>query len=199
MTPGRIPDADTKRAEFERVALPLLGVLHATAWRLTRGGDEAADLVQETCLPAYRTFDNFVPGTNSRGWLLTILYSVFYNSYHKARRTPTTVSIDDLDARYQHYLESPDDTGASATTQPLPGAGGIRVSPEVAVALGELPDEFRSAVLHVDVVGASYDEAALALGCPVGTVRSRLFRGRRLLFAALHEYAVSMGFARGER
>jgi RNA polymerase sigma-70 factor (ECF subfamily) len=199
MTPRRTFDIETRRAEFESTALPFLDGLYRTALRLTRSADDAGDLVQETCLRAYRTFENFTPGTNCRGWLLTILYSIFHNDYHRRRRQPTQVSIDELEGQYQRYLESADDAAGAAETHPVPGASGVRVDPEVAAALDRLPEEFRAAVLFVDVEGLSYDEAAAIMGCPVGTVRSRLFRGRRLLFAALQAYAATLGYGRGER
>jgi RNA polymerase sigma-70 factor, ECF subfamily len=195
MTPKRDLDIESRRAEFEATALPFMGALYTTALRLTHGGDEASDIVQETFLRAYRTFDNFTPGTNCRGWLVTIMYSVFINHYHKTRRQLPTVSIDDLEQRFQQYLESPDDTGESAATVEVRG---IRMNPEVDVALQQLPEEFRAPVLFVDVEGMSYDEAAEVLHCPVGTVRSRLYRGRRLLFAALKDYAASIGFRSGK-
>ena len=199
MTPTHRLDIDARRAEFESTTLPFMNGLHHTALRLTHGSDDAGDLVQETYLRAYRTYENFAPGTNCRGWLLTILYSVIYNEYHKARRQPTAVSIDDLEARFQRYLESPDDAGEAAATLPVAGASGVRMNPEVALALSRLPEEFRAAVLFVDVEGLSYDEAATVLRCPVGTVRSRLYRGRRLLFASLQQYAATLGFARGDQ
>ena len=198
MAPRRSLDPEARRAEFESTALPFMGGLYNTALRLTRGGDDASDLVQETYLRAYRTFDSFEPGTNCRGWLLTILYSVFINHYHKERRQLTTVSIDELEGELQHYLESGDGADVAATTQALDGTTGIRMNPEVASALQQLPEEFHSAVIFVDVEGLSYDEAALALGCPVGTVRSRLYRGRRLLFGSLRRYATTLGFTGGD-
>jgi RNA polymerase sigma-70 factor (ECF subfamily) len=191
MTPKRDLDIETRRAEFEAAALPYMGALYNAARRLTHGSDDAGDLVQETFLRAYRTFDNFTPGTNCRGWLLTIMYSVFINHYHKTRRQLATLSIDDLDGRFQQYLESSEDAGESATTVDVRG---LRMNPEVERALRELPEDFRAPVLFIDVEGLSYDEAAEVLRCPVGTIRSRLYRGRRLLFAALRDYAAAMGF-----
>lgn len=201
MTPNRSLEVDSKRVDFEATALPYMSAIYNAALRLTRGSDDAADLVQETFLRAYRTYENFAPGTNCRGWLFTILYSVFYNAYHTARRQPasTSISVDDLEGPLQRYLEAPDDTEATAASLPVAGASGVRMNPEVALALGRLPDEFRAAVLFVDVEGLSYDEAAMVLACPVGTVRSRLYRGRRLLFGALQQYAATLGFARGGR
>ena len=194
--PQREFDSESRRAEFEATALPLLGAVYGTARRLTRGSDDAEDLVQETYLRAYRTFDNFERGTNCRGWLLTIMYSVFINHYHKTRRDPVTASIDALEERFQAYLASGDDAGEAAATVEVHG---VRLNPEVDQALRRLPEEFRTVVLLVDVEGLSYDEAAVVLACPVGTVRSRLYRGRKLLFAALQDYAATLGFTRDER
>lgn len=193
MTSKHDLDIEGRRAEFEATAVPFMNALYTTARRLTRGSDDAGDLVQETYLRAYRTFDNFRRGTNCRGWLLTIMYSVFINQYHRASRQPT-VSIDELEDRFGRYLESSDDAGEAAATVRVRG---IRLNPEVADALRQLPDEFRAVVLFVDVEGLSYDEAAEVLRCPVGTVRSRLYRARRLLFAALQDYAAPMGFRAG--
>jgi RNA polymerase sigma-70 factor (ECF subfamily) len=199
MPPNRDLNIETKRAEFERTALPFMSALYNTARRLTHGSDDAGDLVQETYLRAYRTFDNFAPGTSCRSWLLTIMYSVFINHYHKSRRQGTTVSIDELEGRFQQYLESSDDAGEAAATVEVRGAPGIRMSPEVEHALRQLPDDFQATVLLVDVEGLSGEEAAAVLNCPVGTVRSRLYRGRRLLFAALLDYATTAGFRKSER
>ena len=191
-------DSEAKRAEFEATALPFMGALYRAALRLTHGEDDAGDLVQETYLRAFRTFENFKPGTNCRGWLFTIMYSVFINDHHRKRRQGPTVSIDALEGRFQHYLASSDDPATASTMVDVGttagGVGGARMNPEVERALRTLPDEFRLPMLLVDVDGLSYDEAAETLGCPVGTIRSRLYRGRRLLFAALKDYATMQGF-----
>jgi RNA polymerase sigma-70 factor (ECF subfamily) len=195
--PKRDLDDDARRAEFEATALPFMDALYTTARRLAPGGDragEAADLVQETYLRAFRTFENFAPGTNCRGWLSTIMYSVFINQYHKARRQSPTVSIDELEHRFQRYLEAPEDPGADIAMVEV--GGGARMNPEVEGAMRQLPDEFRLPVLMVDVEGFSYEEAAEVMRCPVGTIRSRLYRGRRHLFALLKDYAAAMGFGR---
>jgi RNA polymerase sigma-70 factor, ECF subfamily len=192
MTPTPDLDTEARRKEFEATALPHMSALFNSARRLTHGSDEAGDLVQETYLRAYRTFDNFARGTNCRAWLLTIMYSVFINHYHKTRRAPT-ISIDDLEARFERYLESADRTSDAAETVDVRGT---RMPQEVETALRQLPPEFQAAVLLVDVDGLSGDEAAAALQCPVGTIRSRLYRGRRLLFAALQDYASALGFRR---
>jgi RNA polymerase sigma-70 factor (ECF subfamily) len=181
---------DPKRTRFEAVALPFLKALYGTALRLAGDPDDAADVVQESLLRAYRTFDNFRTGTNCKAWLFTILYSVHINRSHKARRERGNVSVDDLEGRFERYLATPASAEAELGTVE---AWGTRWQPEVENALRLLPETFRAPVLLVDVEGLSYDEAAGALGCPVGTVRSRLYRARRLLFAALHDFARETG------
>ena len=188
------PDIETKRAEFEATTVPMMKALYGAARRLTPVAEDAEDLVQETYARAYRTFDNFTPGTNCKAWLFTIMYSVFVNQYRKARRRGPTVSLDDLEQRFQQYIEAPGDSADLATTV---AAWGVRLAPEVKEAMERLSADFRAPVLLVDVEGLSYDEAAGVLGCPVGTVRSRLFRARRALFAMLHDYAAQSGLLRG--
>lgn len=172
------PDPETKRARFEAAALPFTGRLYSTARRLTGSADDAADLVQDTFLRAYRTFENFRPGTNCRAWLFTILYSIFLNE--RTRRRPTLLSVEQLD------------TVAAADMEPAPGDSAWSL--EVERALTRLPTAFRAAVLLVDVEELSYEEAAAAAGCVVGTLRSRLFRGRRLLATMLRDHAREVGF-----
>jgi RNA polymerase sigma-70 factor (ECF subfamily) len=183
-----------QRAEFEALALPLQAALYRLARRLARDAEEAADLVQETYLRAYRTFQNFAPGTNAKAWLFTILYSVFVNRYRRSRRQPVPVALEELERRFDRFVE--------AAEQPEVGlveGWGHEWSPEVEAALRRLPEEFRSPLLLVDVEGLSYEEAATALACPTGTLGSRLHRGRRLLFALLAEFARRAGYRSADR
>lgn len=184
-------EREERRAQFEAVALPLMKALHHVAFHLTRDPEEAADVVQETYYRAYRTFENFQPGTNARAWLFTILYSVFINRQKKARREARDVSIHEIEERFSRPFDEAVsyDPGERADVAKL-------ASPDVEAALRELPEAFRSAVLLVDVEELSYEEAAAALQCPVGTLASRLSRGRRLLFAALQDYARRAGYLR---
>ena len=184
------PD-ESAAARFEAAALPWMSALHHKALTLTRRPAEAADLVQETFLRAYRTFENFEAGTNCRAWLFTILYSIFVNKYRKAQREPDLISMDELEEAHHRELADPawDDEFAALAGVELDWQG-----PEISAALGKLPEEFRSAVLLVDVEEFTYEEAAAVLNCPVGTLRSRLFRARRVLFVELRDYARKMGF-----
>ena len=180
-------------ARFEAAALPFMGALYNKALHLTRRPEDAGDMVQETYLRAYRTFSSFKEGTNCKAWLFTILYSIFVDKYRKEQREPDTVSIDELEETFHRTLAGRDwGTNFAA----LAGSELDWKGPEVNDALAKLPKDFRSAVLLVDVEGFTYEEAAAALDCPVGTLRSRLFRARRMLFLELHNYARRMGFIR---
>ncbi len=185
-------DPSTRRARFEATAVPLLAAVYAAARRLARGrAEEAADLTQETYLRAYRTFEGFTPGTNCKAWLLTILYSVFVNRYHRAQREPEALEPEAIERRFEQLARSGGHEQDVETDliRYLDGAG-----PEVRSALDRLPEAFRAALWLVDVEELTYEEAAQALGCPVGTVRSRLFRGRKLLFLELADYARRSGY-----
>ena len=173
----------SRRARFEEVAVPLMKALFNGALRLTHERHTAEDLVQEAYLRAYRTFDGFTEGTNAKAWLFTILYSVFVNRYRRQRREPESLPPDEFESALARASEA-----SPSTPETLPA------SEEVKAALARLPEDFRAAVVLVDLHDLSYDEAAGALGCKVGTLRSRLFRARKLLFAALMDHARELGY-----
>jgi len=153
---------------FEAEALPHLRSLYGTAYRMTHNVHDAEDLVQETYLRAYRAFEGFRPGTNIRAWLFTILYRVRTDAFRKAGRSPQTVELEG---------EGP---GMPAPQEALAGGG-----EEIARALEALPEPFRSAVLLRDLQEFSYEEIARILDVPIGTVMSRIHRGRAWLRTAL--------------
>lgn len=184
---------DDRRRQFEALALPFMQRLYNAALRLTGDADDAADTLQDTYFRAYRTFDNFRPGTNARAWLFTILYSVLINRRKKRRREVGPFSAEELEQRFERYVEQPPHDGVGQ-----PEAWGAQWPGEVERALRALPETFRAAVLLVDVEELSYEEAAAALQCPVGTVQSRVHRGRRMLHAALTEYARRAGYSSPE-
>ncbi|MGH7629030.1 MAG: sigma-70 family RNA polymerase sigma factor [Gemmatimonadales bacterium] len=186
-------DVDARQIRFESVALPFMPALYNTALRLTADAQDAADLLQETYLRAYRTFDNFRPGTNCKAWLFTILHSVVINWRLKARREVGPLPVEELEERFRLFVEVPAGGSEAGSIE----VWGMEWTDEVEAALRALPEEFCSAVLLVDAHDLSYEEAATALGCAVGTLGSRLFRGRRLLFAALQDYARRAGYAKG--
>ena len=177
-------DPERKRALFEATALPLTTVLYNTALRLTGASADASDLVQETFLRAYRTFENFSLGTNCKAWLLTILYSVHINQRKRAQHAPISLPQEELEALV--------DEDAAGDDERLPALG-ERWGLEVDRALRDLAEPLRAAILLVDIEQLPYEEAAVALGWPVGTLRSRLFRARKRLFVTLEGYARATG------
>lgn len=187
MPDASIINAENKRAQFEAMALPFIKPIYNTALRLTHRPENASDLVQETYLRAYRTFSNFTPGTNCKAWLFTIMYSIFVNKYRKEQREPDSVSIEELEEKFHRTL-------AVAEWDPYLEQDARVMAPEVAQALNKLPESFRLAALLVDVEEMSYEEAADILNCPLGTLRSRLFRARKLLFLELQPYAQRKGY-----
>jgi RNA polymerase sigma-70 factor (ECF subfamily) len=180
--------ADERRLRFEREILVHLDALYRVALRLTGSAADADDLVQETMLKAYRGFDGYEPGSNAKGWLLTILRNAFINEYRRRARRPEHVDLDTAEAVAalpEEELEVPQERFFD----------GI-VDDEVLRAVDALPAPFREAVVLSDVEGLDYREIAKVMNVPVGTVKSRLFRGRRLLKAKLYRYAVDMGYIR---
>jgi len=171
---------DRRRLEerFERDALPLMPELYAAAMRLTRNPSDAEDLLQEAYLRAYRGFGSFQEGTNLRAWLYRILTNAYINTYRKRQREPQTISADDAPEWYLY-----DQLAEAGGGEPSAEAEVLESLPDAEVqdALAELPEQFRMAVLLADVEGFSYKEIAEILDIPIGTVMSRLHRGRRAL------------------
>ncbi len=187
--PGTL--VDEKRQSFEREALVHLDALYRVALRLTGNAADADDLVQETMLKAYRAWHQYEQGTNAKGWLLTILRHAFINEYRRRTRHPETVDLDAIEpfAVFEDIQE--EDPQGRFFDQ--------IVDDEVLRAIDELPEQFREAIVLSDVEGMSYEEVARILSVPIGTVKSRLFRARRLLQGKLYEYAVGMGYIKGSR
>jgi RNA polymerase sigma-70 factor (ECF subfamily) len=191
VTAGADANAVDRRRDFERLALPVAPALYRTAVRLGQGPDDARDVVQETFLRAYRTFDNFQSGTNGKAWLFTIMHSILSNRRRAERRAPDELAMDDADAHPGMELAGNLPDAEHLLLQRLDA------SAEVDAALRDLPEPQRAVILLVDVEELTYEEAAAALACPVGTVRSRLARGRRHLYLALAGYARRIGVLRG--
>ena len=177
------PEDPALRERFERDVLPLLPNLYGAALRLTRNPQDAEDLLQETYLRAFRGFGGFQEGTNLRAWMYRILTNTFINSYRKKQREPLTVPEDDIEDWYLYDKIGEAGVEASAETKVLEKIP----DEDVQRALEELPEGFRMAVLLADVEGFSYKEIAEILGIPIGTVMSRLHRGRKALQKALWE------------
>ena len=181
-----------KRAEFERQALVHSDALFGAAYRLTRNARDAEDLVQDSLLRAYRFWDSFEQDSNCKAWLLRIVTNTFINEYQRRKRSREVLDAasaeqDATDGVLMH-------ADASDRQSPERMLLERSVSDDVQRALDGLPDDFRTAVVLCDVQGLSYKEIADIMQTPVGTVMSRLFRGRKLLAASLREFALAEGY-----
>jgi RNA polymerase sigma-70 factor (ECF subfamily) len=186
--------SDTKpdlRALFEEQAIPFMDQLYAAAMRMTRNPSDAGDLVQETYAKAYAAFAQFEQGTNLKAWLYRILTNTFINSYRKNQRQPYQNAIDELEDWQLGSAESL--TQGRSTRSAEAEAIDHLPDSDVKEALQSIPEDFRLAVYLADVEGFSYQEIADIMKTPVGTVMSRLHRGRRLLRDLLTEYARDRG------
>ncbi len=178
-----------RREQFEALAGKYYRDIFNAALRMTGSYADAEDLTQEAFMKAYVAFDQFTLGTNFRAWLLRIVTNTHINRYRRACRTPDTVAWEDLtDGGTRRVAEE-------ASKDPLPEDEVLAGIPDETIgpALAALPDEFREAVILSDMHELSYKEIAESLGIPLGTVRSRIFRGRRLLRESLAEYARANG------
>lgn len=171
--------------------MPYLDQLYGAALRMTRNPADAEDLVQETYLKGFAAFDSFTQGTNLRAWLFRILTNTFINAYRKRQREPFQSGSDDLTDWQLHEAESHTSTGLrSAEMEALDRI----TDADVVDAMAALPEDYRLAVYLADVEGFSYKEIAEIMETPVGTVMSRLHRGRKLLREQLSDYAAERGF-----
>lgn len=185
-----------RRNDFEHTALPHMNSLYGAAYRLTRNPRDAEDLVQDAMLRAYRFWDSFQENSNCKAWLFRILSNTFINHYQKKKRTREVLdaaiaeqSVMDGVLVQEHSVNQRDPEGILLDSM---------LSDDVTRALDALPDDFRMAVVLCDIEGFSYKEIAEIMDCPVGTVMSRLHRGRRQLANGLREFAVSEGIIRAD-
>jgi RNA polymerase sigma-70 factor, ECF subfamily len=180
------------RERFQRDVVPLLSGMYSSALRMTRNPADAEDLVQETFLRAFRGFSGFQEGTNLKAWLYRILTNTFINTYRKRQREPQTVPDENVEDWYLYDRLAAQSSEASAEATVLESMP----DDDVKAAVDALPEGFRMAVLLADVEGFSYKEIAEILDIPIGTVMSRLHRGRRALEKALWEKAKERGLVR---
>jgi RNA polymerase sigma-70 factor (ECF subfamily) len=183
VSPVELTDVDKQR--FRDEAIPLLDSLYSAALRMTRNPADAEDLIQETMLRAYRAFERFEPGTNIRAWLFRIMTNAYINTYRKRQREPVKVPQDDVE-EFDLYQELKDhDPQFSITPETI--VLDSLFEADILTAIDELPEQFRLAVVLSDIEGFTYAEMAEIMDVPMGTVMSRLHRGRRALEKALWE------------
>jgi RNA polymerase sigma-70 factor (ECF subfamily) len=182
------------RASFAELAMPYAGQLYSAALRMTRNPADAEDLVQETYFKAYRSFATFHEGTNLRAWLFRILTNTYINNYRAKQRRPEETDLDDIEDFYLYRrIGAIEEALASRSAEDE--LMDVFTDDEVKEALENLPETFRLPVLLADVEGFSYREIAEILEIPIGTVMSRLHRGRKAMQKALYEFAAERGLA----
>ncbi len=179
-----------KRAEFEALVMPHLEPLYGTAMRMTRNPQEADDLLQDTCLKAYRFLDKFQRGTNFKAWIFRILTNVFINRYRKLQRDREVRGEVEREGHHSHILAQGPVRDALSPEEAILDH---MMSEDILAALEVLPPDFRMAIILSDVEEFSYREIAEIMDCPVGTVMSRLYRARRMMQRLLLSHAQDMG------
>jgi RNA polymerase sigma-70 factor, ECF subfamily len=185
---------DQRGWDFEQKALPFVDALYNTAYRMTRNAEDAEDLVQETYLKAYRYYDKFEEGTNLKAWLFKIMKNTFINNYRRQQQTPPQSDFADIEESFESLVSK--DAASQIPKSPEEEFLEEVLDEDVQRALDSLPTDYRMVVVLADLEGFSYKEIAEILEVPVGTVMSRLYRGRRLLEAAMLRYARGHGYLR---
>ncbi len=183
-----VRSVQNRRKEFQGLLDPVLPSLYRFALRLTKNEADAQDLVQQSVLKAYRFFDTFQSGTNFRAWMFKILANEFNSQYQRLLRERNVVELAEEPNHYERFVGQ-----ASSARSPEDQVTDILLKQDIEAALEELPWEFRTPVVLCDIEGFSYREIADIMGCPIGTVMSRLYRARRALQRRLYKYAVERG------
>lgn len=186
-----MPGQDT-RTHFEELLAPLLPAAFGSALHLTRNRDDAEDLVQDAAVQAFRAFHTFTPGTHFKAWFFKILTNLFFQRHRKKRREPEIASVEDVPDLYL-YAQTAEAGLHARSSDPAALVLGKMDEEQVSAALASLPEEFRAVSTLYFVEEFTYPEIAEILGCPVGTVRSRLHRGRKHLQKALWQVAQEQG------
>ena len=174
---------------FEKEFLPHIHSIYNFAYRITFDEDDAKDLVQETYLKSFRFINSFERGTNAKAWLFRILKNSFINEFRKKNKEPIKIDYQEVEAFYNS-----DEVNHMVTSNLQVEAVKEMIGDEVSIALNSLEVDFRTVIILCDIEGFSYEEMALILDVPIGTIRSRLHRARNLLREKLRKYAGSMGY-----
>jgi len=181
--------AGANLSEFEKIALPHKNLLYNYALRLTGNYDDADDLLQETLFKAYRFFDKFEAGTNIKAWLYRIMKNSFINEYRKNVKEPDKIDYEDVQNFYENIKAN--EVKADHFEEDVYAN---MLDDTINNALSSLPEDFRTVIILSDIEGYTYDEIADFIDIPVGTVRSRLHRARKMLYAKLSNYAKELGY-----
>lgn len=178
-----------RRLQFEEAALPHFDTLYTAALRLTRNPEDSKDLFQETVLRAYKYFHQFEPGTNCRAWLLTIMYNLFRSAYRRGSCEQLAITPE----AFQQEVEATSANADSADESPEEFVARRKMGRILERALADLPSEFRETLLLVDLHELDYQEVAIVLDIPLGTVKSRVSRGRAMMRLALEKATLIQG------
>lgn len=179
--------------EFNSSVLPFQDALYNFALKMTKDEDDAKDLLQESLLKAYRFFDKFEKGTNLKAWLFMILKNTFINMYRKTTRTPIQVDYEDVQNFYENIKAN-----EVSTSHYEEDAFSKTMDDEITNAISSLQEDYRTVIILSDIEGYSYEEIAEFIDTPVGTVRSRLHRARKMLYSKLYDYAKERGYVNDE-
>jgi len=191
---AKAEEAGVTAWNFDSQVMPYLDSLYNTAYRMTRSSEDAEDLVQETYFKAYKYYDKFEEGTNLKAWLFKILKNTFINNYRRKKLEPRSVDFAEIEDSFERIVRRDNnDQTVDPESEFFTGV----LDDDVRKALESLPYDYRMVVILADLEDFSYKEVAEILDCPVGTVMSRLYRGRKLLEKALLKYARQHGYIRG--
>jgi len=179
--------------DFEAAAMPYVDSLYNTAYRMARNSEDAEDLVQETYLKAYKYYDKFQEGTNFKAWLFKILKNTFINSYRRKQQAPPESDFSEIEESFESLVSEEVSRKSKSPEQEF--LANV-LDGDIQKSLEALPEDFRMVVVLADLEGFTYKEIAEILDVPVGTVMSRLYRGRRLLESAMLKYAREHGYLR---
>jgi RNA polymerase sigma-70 factor, ECF subfamily len=180
--------------DFQREAIPHMNAVHNFALRMTGDEDDANDLVQETYMKAFRFFDKFEKGTNCKAWLFRILKNSYINDYRKAVREPNKVDYEDVQNFYENVAANEIDSKHYEQD-----AFSNLLDDEITKVMSALPEDFRTVIILSDIEGFTYEEIADFVDIPVGTVRSRLHRARKMLYSQLYDYAKDRGYVKRKK
>ena len=186
-------DEQKLNQEFERQAVPHMDALYNYAVKMTGDSDDASDLIQETYLKAFRFWEKFEQGTNCKAWLFRIMKNTFINTYRKNAKEPDKVDYEEIENFYENI--KPSSTDSAHLEKDIYDS---LLDDELSTAISSLPEDFRTVIILCDIEGYSYDEIADFVDVPVGTVRSRLHRARKMLFTKLHKYASDKGYVKNK-